>query len=186
MLGSARAGLCSSASSKLEQCCWRLCCRRSAVEHHVVVVVGRSYHHLWAQEALTVSSLQAGPACRTRGLRCICLLVGRSTSWSRSRRRLSVLWFTRAVGGAGGRSAAARSDSGRLFFGGAWSRSAAARSGAGGLPDGADVACTSSRRSAAGSESPLRAVGATALPVGLLWSALQSRRPSGFRACCCR
>ena len=92
------------------------------------------------------------------------------------------------VGGAWSRSAAARSFSGGLQVGGAWSRSAAvaARSGSGGLLGGADVAQTSSRRGAAGSEPPLRAVGATALPVGLSWSALKSRWASGFRACCRR
>ena len=71
----------------------------------------------------------------------------------------------------------------RLFL--RWA-SAAARSGSGGLLGGADVAQTSSRRGAAGSELPLHAVGAIVLPVGLSWSALKSRRPSGCRACCCR
>ena len=60
MLGSARTGRCSSAFSKLDQCCWRLCCRRSAVECRVVVAVGLSHRHLWAQEALMVSSPRAG------------------------------------------------------------------------------------------------------------------------------
>ena len=94
MLESARAGRCSSASSKLNRCCWR------RVEQNRVSSIASS-QLVWAGVACGRSK-RLRFFC-ARSLRRVCFLVGRSTSWSGSRRRLPAFWLSVYLNAGGGR-----------------------------------------------------------------------------------